>query len=418
MTDARPSWATRIRAERKARGWPAEEMARRLRDAADPRTRAQLPALELLVRYVRRWESGAHQVTERYRLLYARVFGVDDEDLFANPRQPDPGVLPAVVVNSGVTADDEQRLARAAAAPSRLDARVPESLAAILAEQRRLEDQIGSAPLVGPVRAQVDSLGALVVGARGQLRPRVLDVASQWAQFAGWLHVSTGDGDCALHYLSHALEWATEIGDAAMVGSVMSWKGYIAEQAGHVGRMIGLSQAAQRSRTPVGEAYDLYQEARGHALVGDSDQVDRLVDRATCLASKATPDDARPWEYYYFSPGFFSMEHGLTYRILGRIDPSRNDEAIRLLTAGLRDLPDDVRSSDWAGDFIYQLAVAYTQAHEPEAAAAEAAEAAALARRTASDTLLTQVRRLHVQLVERWPNHPTVAELGDALRSP
>lgn len=87
--DERPAWATRIRAERKARGWAAAEMARRLRDAADVRVRAQLPNLDVLVRSVRRWETGVVGVSERYRLLYAVAFGFSEGYLFSGaPAEP------------------------------------------------------------------------------------------------------------------------------------------------------------------------------------------------------------------------------------------------------------------------------------------------------------------------------------------
>lgn len=418
MADVLPIWAARIRAERKSRAWPADEMARRLRDAADAQTRARLPNLDVLVRYVRRWETGAVGVTERYRLLYARAFGIAADELFQVAGEDCSGAFLVVVRPGGalLTPDDEERLMHAAKAPSRLDLRAVDSLETILAEQRRLEDHIGSTPLVEMVRAQLAWLEPLVTDARGSARPQVLDVAAQWAQFAGWLHANTGHADRSLHCLARALEWATEIGDTSMVGSVMSWKGYLAEQAGQVGPMIGLSQAAQRGRTPVGRAYDLYQEARGHALAGDSDKVDRLLEKAGSLANEIRPEHARPWEYYYLAPGFFSMEHGLTYRILGRSDPRRSSDAIRFLTAGLRDLPDDVRSSDWAGDFVCQLAFAYAQVGAPDAAAAQARQAAAIARGTASGTLIAQVQRLHARLTETWPTHPAVAELGDVLR--
>lgn len=238
MTDERPPWAIRIRTERKARGWPAEEMARRLRDAADSRTRAQLPTLEMLVRYVRRWEAGAHQVTERYRLLYARVFGVDDEELFADTTQNGPDALFAVVESDTppITPDDEDRLVLATRMPSRLDIETVESLAVILAEQRRLEDHIGSAPLIEPVRAQLATLEALVTEARGPVRPRVLDVAAQWAEFAGWLYTSTERPQQAGARYDRAAEWAMEIGDATMAATVLSFKGHMAYLLGSLGR--------------------------------------------------------------------------------------------------------------------------------------------------------------------------------------
>lgn len=66
-----------LRQQRQARGWDVPEMARRLAGSAGV-SRGELPDHESLVRYVRRWESGGG-VSERYRLLYARAFGLEGD---------------------------------------------------------------------------------------------------------------------------------------------------------------------------------------------------------------------------------------------------------------------------------------------------------------------------------------------------
>ncbi|WP_433228195.1 hypothetical protein [Actinomadura formosensis] len=72
-----------------------------------------------------------------------------------------------------------------AARPSRVDLATVESLARVLAGQRRLEDSIGSAAVVPAVRAQLRAIEGMVADARGAVRRDLLDVAAQWAQFAG-----------------------------------------------------------------------------------------------------------------------------------------------------------------------------------------------------------------------------------------
>ena len=293
-----------------------------------------------------------------------------------------------LALNGSLTPDEEERLRLAINRPSRLDAAVIESLETILAVQRRTEDSIGSWPLVEPVRAQVLAIEGMVTEASGPLRKPLLDVAAQWAQFAGWLHTSSGHQTRALEYFSRTLEWATEVGDQELVGVVMSWKGYVADKRGQIGPMIGMSQAAQQLRRSVGRVYDFYQEARGHAVLGDAAEVDRLTELAAQEAAEIRPETSRPWEYYYFAPGFFTLEHGVTYRILGRTDPARNGDAVELLSAGLRELPEDMRGSEWAGDFVYQLGRAYQQAGEHGEAAKVAAELDAMARPIGSKRLV------------------------------
>ena len=61
---------TKIRTERKDRGWPRLTMAKKLPDAADNPN--EVPSPESLVHNIDRWERGG-AVSERYRILYCRA---------------------------------------------------------------------------------------------------------------------------------------------------------------------------------------------------------------------------------------------------------------------------------------------------------------------------------------------------------
>ncbi|WP_171843072.1 helix-turn-helix domain-containing protein [Carbonactinospora thermoautotrophica] len=314
--------------------------------------------------------------------------------------------------------DAEDRLRQAVQHPSRVDAAVVDSLAVTLAAQRRLEDAIGSVPLVDPVTAQLTVIEDLVRDARGPLRPKVLDVAAQWAQFCGWLYEANDRFAPARAWFDRATEWAIEAGNADMVATVLTFQGSLAWRAGHVGSVIGLSQAALRDRNvyPGQRAFAAMQEARGHAMAGDGDAADRAIDTALDLLGLATerPEDAPPWLYFH-SENFFTLQRGLTYRYLGRHDRARNGQAVAWLTAGLDGLPADQRRAEWAGEFVYHLAVAHEQADEPEQACAVAAEAADIARQTRAIRLRAQLQRLHARLAASWPTLPAVTDLGERL---
>lgn len=85
MAPTLPPWAVRLRAERRNRLWSQREMARQLVEAADETTRARLPARESIIRRIRAYEAGDHQPGDPYRLLYCRVFGIEETDLFDTP---------------------------------------------------------------------------------------------------------------------------------------------------------------------------------------------------------------------------------------------------------------------------------------------------------------------------------------------
>lgn len=310
------------------------------------------------------------------------------------PRSP----LSLAGINGGlITPDDEDRALAAISAPSRLDQATVDAFANVLAATRRLEDSIGSAPLVESVRAQLAVLKRLVTEAHGPIRPALVNVAGQYAQYAGWLHANTGHFADGSALMDRALEWATEAGDVNLISEAMSCKGNVAWLAGQIGPVIGLSAAAQRGDGlyPGQPAISALQEARGYAALGAADDAERKLDDAEEYADQeqARFDEAPPWLYYHV-PGFYDLQRGQVYRLLGRTLPTYNRRAADTLTAGLHDLPAEMCDSEWAGDFMYQLGRAYLQANEREQAEAQAEELAALAEAIGSKRLRDQAAAL------------------------
>ena len=78
-----------LRQQREARSWPRREMARRLTQAAQATGDVTLPGIEHLCTYIRRWEFGRHDLTERYKLYYCTAFGIRVGQ-FGKAPPPDP----------------------------------------------------------------------------------------------------------------------------------------------------------------------------------------------------------------------------------------------------------------------------------------------------------------------------------------
>jgi transcriptional regulator with XRE-family HTH domain len=112
----------------------------------------------------------------------------------------------------GIGPDAADRLAWTERHPSQIDTAAVESLALVLAGQRRAEDALGSAAMLGPVTAQLTAVENLTAGARGPLRLAVLDIAQQWTQFAAWLHMNVRDFPAASARWRQTLELG-EIGE-------------------------------------------------------------------------------------------------------------------------------------------------------------------------------------------------------------
>jgi transcriptional regulator with XRE-family HTH domain len=141
---------------------------------------------------------------------------------------------------------DPAHQAAALAERRHIDASLARGLADLLADTRRLEDQVGSAVLVRTVTAQADLAGQLAKDSRGQARTAMTEVAAGWEQFTGWLYASTGDHANAIARYRTAQELAEEAGDHDMISTAVSMRGQVAWMAADTAAMIGLTQAARR----------------------------------------------------------------------------------------------------------------------------------------------------------------------------
>jgi hypothetical protein len=345
-------------------------------------------------------------------------------------KRPSPGLAGALddalgaggtltaIASGALNPDDAARLTWTARNPRRVDHAATASLAAVLAAQRRAEDTLGSAAVLPAVSAQLRAIEQLAAEARGPVRGAVLTVSGEWAQYAGWLNVSTGRGATAIALYDKALGWAVEGGIVDLISEVVSQKGQMAYLAGQPGPVIGLSQAARRDPAayPGQHAISAAQEARGHAMTGDAAAAERCLAESEAKAAEEAErlDEAPPWLYYH-SPGFFDMQRGLAYKFLAA-DPRYQQKAAESLQAGYESLPGDQRSSEWAATFLCHLAAVHAQGNDAEQAVSVALAAAAVARQLGSAPLTAQLARLRGAMARRWPADARVAELTEALR--
>jgi hypothetical protein len=292
---------------------------------------------------------------------------------------------------------------------------VVESLADVLAAQRRAEDALGSAALLRPVLAQLAVVDGLVQQVRGSLRPALVDVGQQWAQFAGWLCWDSGDLAGARACYGQALERAAELDDATMTATVLVQRGCMAAEAGEVGSMVGLAVAAQRDARPAPgqRAYAAGLEARGHAMAGDVVAAERKLAEAGDLAAlTGDPQGRRPWSYW-MTPAFFRNEAGITCGYLAGSGPAWHRRAVDLLTAR----PAGRDAALWApATNLTHLARAHAVAGELDQARATAADAAGAARRSGSGRLMAVLARVYSELQARWPGDARVVQLAEVLR--
>jgi len=358
---------------------------------------------------VSRYASGKQEPSARMARKFDEVLGAGGR-LAALAVRAAPAAVPA-------DPGGLERLAWARQHPRRIDEAAVESLAGVLTAQRHAEDTLGSAAILPPVMAQLDMVGELVAEARGPVRPALVDIAGQWAQFAGWLHASVRNDATSIRLHDRALGWATEADDVNLISETISMKGHVAWMAGQPGAVIGLSQAAQRDPRafPGQHAISAAQEARGHAMTGDANTAERKLDEAMMLAQAADerPGESPPWLYYH-SPAFFDLQRGIVLGYFANV-PRYRDLALASLTAGYAGLPPEEQASEWGAGYLVHMAAVHERSGDPDRAAAAALAAARVARQTGSPRLRGMLAPLCGRLSARWPAHPAVIALAEAL---
>lgn len=284
--------ADRLMAGRMRRGLSKRELARRIADHVED----QCPAVETLLSYVKRWESGKSGVSERYRFAYAAALGVDPAGLFGPEEQA-----------AGDWDDMERRRLLLLAA---LGALAPgEHIRQLLdlslaSEQRDVDDwELACADHLHALRTQPPDRvrAALVVdllAVHRQLRsPGASDSKDLHRVVAALstLHANVmtrlGEHGAAIHW------WRTARAAAGRSGDLELLLGVSATEAGHglygqraPATVLRLTQKAQRlagGAPSLGRALVVCSEAKALMLLGRPDEAVRTLNMYRDLAASA-----------------------------------------------------------------------------------------------------------------------------------
>lgn len=277
---------------------------------------------------------------------------------------------------------------------------------------RALDDAIGSAGVIGPASAQLGTISNLVANVIGPQRRPVLYVAAQYAQFAGWLHLSLGRWDGASVWQGRGLEWAVEHGDPDLTATALSYQGHHAWLMWQDGAAVGKSLAALRDSAvhPTQRGYDCYQASRAYARSGMLRDAERMLDLGNEIAelAQASTADLPPWQYHR-ALYVWDLERGLTRFELAKRNRSLLPAALKDLRAGLAGAPDSVRGADWMAEYMARTAAALMLAGELDEASDLLEQAARIAEATRSPRVGRLVSQLGRGLGQARPNPATRA---------
>jgi transcriptional regulator with XRE-family HTH domain len=294
----------------------------------------------------------------------------------------------------GANPDDRDQLAAAVINPRQASRTTIDSLARVLAGQRNLDDVMGSAALIDSVMATVGTVATMTREVVGPNRRDLMMVAGQWAQFAGWLHTSTGRWDGARMWFARGLEWAMEVGDPDLTATIVSYQSHVAWLNCQWAPAVGLAEAAMRDERvyPGQRAYDAYAAARGHAAMNDLAGAKRLLGVADAFAAEceAWAGEVPAWQYYR-APWVWQVERGLALLYMARWDPRHATPAVLELRSGIAAIPEEMQGADWTAEYLTHLANAYIHADVPDVAREVLDRAKFIAEATGSTRVLRLV---------------------------
>lgn len=239
-------------------------------------------------------------------------------------------------------ADLYERITRAIEHPSRVDLATVQWLEHCLAEHRRVEDTIGSRPLLPLIHAQLSTVADLARGTRGPLADRTVSVLAQYAQFIAWMCQDSRQHAAALAWYDRSHAWALEAGDACLASTTLNMRAHQAWSLGDAPRCVRLAEASRwhDGRTTYGvQGMAAQMAGRGHAQLGEANHARSRLAEAEDLIRIAAEhsEDEPPWMYFY-DEGWFLMQHGMAELELG--DGRR---AVDFIERGLLSLPDSYR---------------------------------------------------------------------------
>jgi transcriptional regulator with XRE-family HTH domain len=406
--DVRKLWVDRIREERKARGWDKPEMARQLALAAGE-ARGSLPSHESLLSYVKRWERGdVEQISERYRLLYARAFGTAEEAIFGEDEddvdrrafvESSLAATFALAVPVGVETSTGRRIGKDTVA--RIRRRT--------ARLRRLDDVLGGTDTYPVYLAELKATNSLAdeasyTGTTGRALMAVID---EQAQQAGWSAFDAGWHSLAHRHFKDSLTAASDAGDTSLIANALAYLAYQKVSAGQpgTGEADASCRVADSSETPRTVRALLYERAAwAHAVAGNGAAADEALDRALGALADGRRVASEPDWAGWVDRTELEIMAGRCWSTLG--DHAR---AVPALTHALGRY-DDTHARDKAL-YLTWLADAHLDAGEVEQAATVTGRALALC----ADVSSVRPQGRITDTIQRLRPHRTVSGVADVV---
>lgn len=263
------------------------------------------------------------------------------------------------------------------------------------------DNLLGPGQAITAVREHIEVIKDLRRDAKGADRQSLLELQTQYAEFASWLYQDLGRFDEAEFWLDRAFQWSHTVGDGDLTSYVMARKAQLAGEKRDLVDVVDLAEAAQRMARPrsrlaaVARTYESY----GHALRGDSDGSERAIDDVRNALDRVS-SDTTPWGVW-LNEQYVDVHRAQGLEVLGK-----HAQAAEVFTDAIDALPEGYHRD--RGVYLARAAVAHAGAGSPEEAAAVGFQALTVAKDTGSGRIMRELAHLDRTLVP-WQRQPEVA---------
>ncbi len=356
-----PAWAVRLRAARRGKLWTQRDMARQLAEAADPRTRARLPERDSLIRMIKDWEAGKHQPKDPYRLLYCRVFGAEEAELFSEePESTTP--------DSPHFAEEIEalELARRVAA-SDVGTETLDRLELAVDDLAMAYQATPPAELLERVRQHLSYVSHLVDAKKTFDEHRRLLTAGGWLSLlASTCHIDLRQFEAAGTWLRTTAQLARHAEHPEIAAWCLETEAWQAVTTGDYRRALTLTQGAQAIAPRTSSAYiqATAQEGRIWARLGSGPETRDALNRVARLVSPLSVPE-HPEHHYRYDPSKSEAYVATTLSWLG--DPAAEPYARQVL-ARLESAADGMVRPRRAASARLDLALALLATDQPDEA--------------------------------------------------
>lgn len=300
-------------------------MARRLAQAAGE-ARSSLPDHETLLSYVKRWERASVGISERYRMLYARAFSMDEDELFGVQSVATPTGGPTTV---GTSVDEFF----STAVSGRVGAKDVDEVQRAIQRLYSIDDQYGGGRLRDSVLSLLQGIQRLLRDGTytEQVGSTLRSAVGHVSELAGWAFFDAGDQERARRFYLEALFAAQVAQDHRLTTLTLSSMSTQAYYQCHPQEALNLVSAASASArgwaTPRVRSMLALREAVACAASGDRSAFSNAIARARWEHAN-TIEAADPHWVEWLSDSELTVQEASCFMDLGEPEDLRRAETL------------------------------------------------------------------------------------------